>query len=92
VYQDVPTSDAAGTTYTAIAWLSSQGGTATGTLCLWGLQPGTNTCAGYSVTAGTYTPVKVVYTTPQASPTLRFQVYAGAGTTDMDTASLLTVS
>jgi hypothetical protein len=42
------------------------------------------------VTAGTYTPIQIVYDLPAGYSTLRFQVYpnAGGGTTDMDTASL----
>src|SRR6202034_185799 len=35
-YQDVPVDAPAGASYTATAWLSSQSGTATGRLCLWG--------------------------------------------------------
>jgi hypothetical protein len=92
VYQDVPVSGAAGASYLASAWLSSQSGTATGRLCVWGLaSPGTDNCQNYSVTAGTYRQVQVAYDLPASYSTLRFQVYPtpGGGTTDMDTASLL---
>jgi hypothetical protein len=91
VYQDVPVNGTAGSAYTATAWLSAQSGTATGQLCLWGLgATNTSNCRSYSVTAGTYTPIQLVYDAPQAFSTLRFQVYPapGGGTTDMDTASL----
>ena len=42
------------------------------------------------MTAGTYTPIQIVYDLPAGYSTLRFQVYptAGGGTTDLDTASL----
>ncbi|WP_267254215.1 S53 family peptidase [Catenulispora rubra] len=92
VYQDVPVSAAAGTSYTATVWLSSQGGTTSGTFCLWGLGPNTNACTSYSVAAGSYTFYKVVYTVPQALSALRFQVYptVNGGTTDMDTATVVT--
>ncbi|HEY1917740.1 MAG TPA: hypothetical protein VGH27_19390 [Streptosporangiaceae bacterium] len=81
----------AGTSYVATAWLSSQSGTATGRVCIWGLaSPGTDTCANYSVTAGTWAPVQIVYDLPASYGTVRFQVYptVNGGTTDMDTASL----
>jgi hypothetical protein len=71
--------------------LSAQSGTATGRLCVWGLaSPGTDNCESYSVTAGTYTEVQLVYDLPAAYSTLRFQLYpnSGGGTTDLDTASL----
>jgi hypothetical protein len=94
VYQNIPVSATAGSTYTATVWLSSQSGTTSGTFCLWGLGINTDSCTAYSVAAGTYTYLKVLYTAPQALSTLRFQVYptANAGTTDMDTASLVTSS
>jgi hypothetical protein len=60
-------------------------------VCLWGLaSPGTDNCQSYRVTAGTYTPIQIVYDLPAGYSTLRFQVYptAGGGTTDLDTASL----
>jgi hypothetical protein len=60
-------------------------------VCLWGLaSPGTDNCQSYSVTAGTYTPIQIVYDLPAGYSTPRFQVYlnAGGGTTDLDTASL----
>jgi hypothetical protein len=91
VYQDVPVAGTAGTSYTGTAWLSAQSGTATGTLCLWGLgATGTSNCRPYSVTAGSYTEVQVAYDAPSNVSTVRFQLYptANGGTTDMDTASL----
>ncbi|MBC3841192.1 hypothetical protein GXW82_15465 [Streptacidiphilus sp. 4-A2] len=73
-------------------WLSSQSGPATGTFCLWSLAgTNTNTCSGYSVNSTTgYQNYILVFEVPQATSTLRFQVYptANGGTTDMDTASL----
>jgi len=91
VYQDVTVNAKAGAAYTGTAWLSSQGGTATGRLCLWGLgATNTSTCIPYSVQAGTYTPIQVTYVAPEAIAKVRFQVYPtpGGGTTDMDTTSL----
>jgi len=91
VYQDVSVSAAAGTSYAGTAWLSSQAGTATGQLCLWGLgSTATSTCVPYKVAAGTYTPVQVSYVAPVTISKVRFQVYPtpNGGTTDMDTASL----
>jgi hypothetical protein len=73
------------------AWLSSQSGTATGSLCLWGLgASNTNDSIPYSVGVGSYKQVQVVYDAPQNIGTVRFQVYPapGGGTTGMDTASL----
>lgn len=91
VYQDVPVSAVAGQSFVGTAWLSSQGGTATGMLCLFGLGPlpATDNCRPYSVGAGGYTPVQVVYDVTGAVSDLRLQVYAGAGTTDLDTASVV---
>jgi hypothetical protein len=92
IYQDVTVNAAAGASYVGTAWLSAQSGTATGQLCVWGLgSPGTDDCVPYSVTAGTYTQVQVVYDLPAAYSTLRFQLYPtpGGGTTDMDSASLV---
>jgi hypothetical protein len=91
VYQDVPVNAAAGTAFVGTAWLSAQSGTATGQLCLWGLgASNTSNCIPYSVRAGSYKQVQVVYDAPENIGTVRFQVYptAGGGTTDMDTASL----
>jgi hypothetical protein len=91
VYQDVAAGAGLGASYVATAWLSAQSGTATGELCLWGLgSQDTDNCTSYSVTAGTYTPVQVVYEVPIDINTLRFQFYAtpNGGTTDLDTASL----
>jgi hypothetical protein len=97
VYQDVLVDSAApGTSYVATAWLSAQSGTASGDLCVWGLgapnydSPNTDNCHPYSVTAGTYTPVQLVYDVPDWISTVRFQLYAtpNGGTTDMDTTSL----
>ncbi len=90
VYQDVPVSVGAGQSFVGTAWLSSQVGTATGTLCVWGWgpSPATVNCRGYSVPAGGYTPVQVVYDVRGPVDNVRFQVYAGAGITDLDTASL----
>jgi len=80
-----------GSSFTATAWLSSQSGTATGQLCLWGLgTQNTDACQSYSVTAGAYTEVQVVYDIPADDVTsLREQIYAGQGTTDLDTVSLV---
>jgi len=91
VYQDVTVNATAGTSYVGTAWLSSQSGTATGQLCLWGLgSTNTHTCIPYSVQAGTYTPVQVTYVAPGTISKVRFQVYPtpNGGTTDMDTASI----
>jgi hypothetical protein len=97
VYQDVLVGSARpGTSYVATAWLSAQSGTASGELCVWGLgapnydSPNTDNCRPYSVTAGTYTPVQLVYDVPDWISTVRFQLYAtpNGGTTDMDTTSL----
>jgi hypothetical protein len=90
VYQDVPVNAPAGTSFVGTAWLSSQSGTATGSLCLWGLgASNTSNCIPYSVGAGSYKQVQIVYDAPQNIGTLRFQVYPTPGsTTDMDTASL----
>ena len=75
-YQDIPVAASAGTSYTGTAWLSAESGTATGTLCLWGLgATSTNNCRSYSVTAGSYTQIQVVYDTPENVSTLRFQLY-----------------
>lgn len=93
VYQDVPVSAAAGASYAGMAWLSAQSGTATGRLCLWGIgsSGSTSNCRSYSVTAGTYTPIQVVYEATASIGKVRFQLYpdANGGTTDMDTASLV---
>jgi hypothetical protein len=91
IYQDTTVNGASGDSYVATVWLSSQGGTATGRLCLWGLgSPGVSSCIGYSVAAGTYTQEQVVLDLPAAYSTLRFQLYpnAGGGTTDLDSASI----
>jgi hypothetical protein len=91
VYQDVPVNATAGTAYVGTAWLSAQAGTATGTLCLWGLgSSNTNNCIPYSVTAGTYKLVQVVYDAPATINALRFQIYPtpNSNTTDLDTTSL----
>jgi hypothetical protein len=91
VYQDVPVNAAAGTSFVGTAWLSAQSGTATGRLCVWGLgASNTSNCIPYSVGAGAYKQVQVVYDAPQNIGTVRFQVYptANGGTTDMDTTSL----
>jgi hypothetical protein len=89
VYSD--TLYGSGSSYTATAWLSSQSGTATGSLCLWGLgNQNTDSCQSYTVTAGAYTEVQVVYDIPADDvSTLRAQLYANEGTTDMDTVSLV---
>jgi hypothetical protein len=92
IYQDVTVNASAGASYVGTAWLSSQSGTATGRLCVWGLaSPGTSDCVDYSVAAGTYTPVQVVYDLPAGYPTLRFQLYPtpNGSTTDVDSASLV---
>jgi hypothetical protein len=92
VYQDVTVNAPAGASYVATAWLSAQTGTATGSLCAWGLAaPGTENCTPYSVSAGTYTPVQVVLDLPVAYSTLRFQLYpdSNGSTTDLDSASLV---
>jgi hypothetical protein len=89
VYQDVAVQAAAGTAFTATAWLSAQTGTATGWLCVWGLGPNTDDCVPYSVTAGSYSQVQVVYDAPASITGVRFEVYPAPGaTTDMDTASI----
>ena len=91
IYQDVTVSAAAGASYTATAWLSAQSGTASGSLCVWGLGSTSKAnCEPYSVTAGTYKQVQLVYDLPAAYSTLRFQIYPtpNGGTTDLDTASL----
>ena len=90
VYQDVTVDPNGTTAYTATAWLSSQSGSASGQLCVWGLGPNTDSCRQYTVTAGTYTPVQVVYDLTGPVSTLRFQIYPtpNGGTTDIDTASL----
>jgi surface antigen len=91
VYQDVPVSAGPGTAYVGTAWLSSQAGTATGVLCLWGLgTSSTSTCERYKVAAGVYKQVQVAYVATQNLTAVRFQLYpdANGGTTDMDTASL----
>jgi hypothetical protein len=89
VYQDVTANARAGASYVATAWLAAQSGTASGTLCLWGLGVNTDNCRPYTV-GGAYTQIQVVYDVPADIRNLRFQVYAapGGGTTDMDTASL----
>jgi hypothetical protein len=97
VAAEAPWSDTEGAAYVATAWLSSQSGTATGSLCLWGLGTAdTDSCQPYTVTAGTYSEVQVVYDIPADSTSaneynvsnLEVQLDAGAGTTDMDTVSL----
>jgi hypothetical protein len=89
VYADA--SYGSGSSFTATAWLSSQSGTATGSLCLWGLgTQNTDSCQPYTVTAGAYTQVQVVYDIPADDVSaLRVQIYAGQGTTDLDTVSLV---
>ncbi len=89
VYADTPYGS--GSSFTATAWLSSQSGPATGSLCLWGLgTPNTDSCQSYTVTAGAYTEVQVVYDIPADDVSmLRVQLYASEGTTDMDTVSLV---
>src|SRR4029077_16959555 len=75
VYQDVGGSPPAGTAFVGTAWLSAQWGTATGSLCLWGLgASNTSNCIPYSVRAGTYKQVQVVYDAPQNIGTVRFQI------------------
>jgi hypothetical protein len=51
----------------------------------------TGNCQPYTVTAGTYTEVQLVYDVPvgaSVSSILEVQLEAGQGTTDLDTASL----
>jgi hypothetical protein len=73
IYQDVTVNAPAGSSYVGTAWLSAQSGTATGRLCVWGLaSPGTSDCESYSVTAGTYSKIQVVYDLPASYSTLRF--------------------
>ena len=90
VYQDVAVNPNGNTAYTATAWLSAQSGTASGTLCVWGLGPNTNSCEPYSVSSSGYLAAQVVYDVVQPVSALRFQVYPtpGGGTTDLDTAGL----
>jgi hypothetical protein len=90
VDQDVPVPSPTVTSYVAAAWLSAQSGTASGTLCVEGLGASPGNCRQYNVTAGSYTPVQLVYDAPASITDLRFEVYPtpGGGTTDMDTASL----
>jgi len=88
LFQDVPVTAGAWQAYVGTAWVSSQAGTATGQLCLWGLGPNTHSCISYSVSAGTYGEFQVVYDAPQPVSTIRFQLYPGSGTTDVDTMSL----
>jgi hypothetical protein len=92
VYQDVTVNASAGASYVGTVWLSSQSGTATGRVCVWGLaSPGTSDCKDYTVSAGAYTQLQLVYDLPAAYSTLRFQVYPtpNGGTTDIDSASLV---
>ncbi len=92
VFQDVAVPVGTGGTYEASVFLSSQSGPATGTFCLWSLgSSNTDLCSAYSVNSATgYQNYVLVFGVPQATSTLRFQVYptANGGTTDMDTASL----
>ncbi len=89
LYQDVPVTAGSWQSYVGTAWISSQAGTATGELCLWGLGPNTHSCISYSAAAGTYRKYQVVYDAPQPVSTIRFQFYPGSGTTDVDTMSLV---
>jgi hypothetical protein len=60
-------------------------------VCIWGLgASGSSDCEHYSVSAGTYQQVQLVYDLAAGHATLRFQVYPtpNGGTTDIDTASL----
>jgi len=92
VFQDVPVTVGTGGTYEASVFLSSQSGPASGTFCLWSLaSSNTDLCSAYNVNSATgYQNYILVFSVPQQTSTLRFQVYptANGGTTDMDTASL----
>ena len=88
VFQDVTVPATAWQSYTATAWISSQAGQASGSFCVWGLGPNTNSCVHYSATAGTYTQFQVVYDAPQPLTGFRVQFYPGSGTTDIDSVSL----
>ena len=91
VAAEAPWDDEEGSAYVATAWLSSQSGTATGSLCLGLAGVITGNCQPYTVTAGTYTEVQLVYDVPvgaSVSSILEVQLEAGQGTTDLDTASL----
>jgi hypothetical protein len=91
VAAEAPWDDEEGSAYVATAWLSSQSGTATGSLCVGLAGVSTGNCEPYTVTAGTYTEVQLVYDVPagtSVSSTLEVQLEAGQGTTDLDTASL----
>jgi hypothetical protein len=91
VAAEAPWDDEEGSAYVATAWLSSQSGTATGSLCVGLAGVSTGNCEPYTVTAGTYTEVQLVYDVPagtSVSSTLEAQLEAGQGTTDLDTASL----
>jgi len=92
VFQDVPVTVGTGGTYEASVFLSSQSGPASGTFCLWSLaSSNTDLCSAYNVNSATgYQNYILVFSVPQQTGALRFQVYptANGGTTDMDTASL----
>ena len=72
--QDIPLGLFGQTSYVATAWLSSQSGPAAGKMCMAAAGTSVTNCIPYSATAGTYTPVQLVYDPPSNASSLTFEV------------------
>ena len=91
IYQDVSTPVTAGDSITATAWVRSQGASASGKLCIWGLgeSPNEKNCTRYTV-GQTYEPIAVVFNPKDNHSKIRVELYpkANTGTTFLDTVNL----
>jgi hypothetical protein len=91
IHQDIPLSiGPSRDPVTATAWVRAQDpGSATGQLCAWGLDGISEpSCTNYSVDDATWRQVEVVLNPNLNHAWVRLQLYAGAGTTLIDTVSV----
>jgi hypothetical protein len=80
IYTDTPVGTEPGDVAEGRVWLRSQGGTSTGSVCVWGLgsSASENSCTTYSVGAA-WSPVEVSLGVAAAHSALRFEIYPTAG-------------
>jgi hypothetical protein len=89
IVSDVAVFGDAGDAFVASAWVRAQDVTADGAFCVYGLDGTVEaSCQHYSVDAGAWQRVEVVLDTTTRHTFARVQVWPGAGTTRIDTATL----
>jgi hypothetical protein len=86
VYNDTAVNVTPGKTYTATVWVGSQGSSATGTFCLWGLDMNSaeKACKSYSVNKNEWKRVGVHFKSQKQHSRFRFEIYPSSGTTLLD--------